>query len=160
LSPSFGSAPRRLECRAPASACRHDRREAGDAGGANRLLGLDHPGRSGALRCRRDAAGLQRVGERGDERLTRFEFGLARREFVDTGLDAVLVEQGAAGEPVDIGPQRGDPVLIGVLAGGFARDQPRRQVVLAEDVPAGGAAAGRGQVSQARPANTVARRTV
>ena len=64
---------------------------------------------------------------------------------------AVLIEEGTAGIAIDVRPQRGYAILIGVLARGFAGDQTGSEVVATENVPAGGAAAGGGQGEPGQP---------
>ncbi len=94
------------------------------------------PGRRDSLRVEPGAA--HRLAEAGDDVLALVEGILPAGEPLEVGLDGVLVEELAAGEPVDVGAQRRDAVLVGVLHAGLARERGGEDVVAEEKIAGGG----------------------
>ena len=68
--------------------------------------------------------------------------GVERRltagEALHFGLDRFLIEKLAAGQPVDVGAERGDAIFIGVLHPRLARDRCREKVVAENEIAGGG----------------------
>ena len=90
--------------------------------------------RGGPVRAARRPGG---IGQARQERLPGFEQALAGGDLGDALVETVAVEERLAGKPIEMGAQGPDPLLVGLLHGALARQEPSGDVVPEDDEPDG-----------------------
>ena len=82
----------------------------------------------------RKTGAARRLAQAGDDVLACVERGLTAEQAVHLGVEGLLVEELAAGQPVDVGAERRNPVLVGLLHPALAGDGRGKQVVAEDEV--------------------------